>query len=200
MSRFFAVLAVMAVSVIAVPTVSADLTDDLLQTALDDIAAWDPEFAALAPASPPGSGHDFVAGSHKVTFQSPTVSAFQHVRVSAHSGPAGENPKGSVRVSFDVPWFGGEGDVKGDVICLRVAPLLTGFEARVSALLQQPFNGDTHVTLVIRDLGNPGALMGQSPDQAFIDFNSVPPPPNCATTGTSLVGEQSGNFVIRDAP
>jgi hypothetical protein len=195
MSRFFTVLAVVAVSVIAVPTVSADTTDVAFHTAVGEQLGWDAEFAQLSPASTPGAGHDVAVGSLKVVSEIPG-GGFQHVRVSAHSGPAGEDPEGSVHVTFDSPLlFGGNaGDVRGDVVCLNV----TGAIAVVAAALRQPFMGNSHVTLVIFDIGNPGPTMGESPDGAFIGFTSAPPP-TCATFGTSLVGDASGNLVVRDA-
>jgi hypothetical protein len=194
MSRYFAVLAVVAVSVIAVPTVSAEITDVVFHTAVGEQQGWDAEFARLSPASTLGAGHDAAVGSLKVVSEVPR-GGFQHVRVSAHSGPAGEDPEGSVHVTFDSPLlFGGNaGDVRGDVVCLNV----TGAIAVVAAALRQPFMGNSHVTLIIFDIGNPGP-MGESPDRAAIGFTSAPPP-TCATFGTSLVGDASGNLLVRDA-
>ena len=54
-------------------------------------------------------------------------------------------------------------------------------------------------TLLIFDNGNPGEGMGQSPDIAFIGFVSAPPPV-CAMSGASLIGDTSGNLVVRDEP
>src|SRR2546429_7188471 len=66
MNRFFAALAaVLAVVIITVPVATADLTGDLLQSALNDLVAWDPGFAPFA--DPPPDGHEYVVGSHKVT-------------------------------------------------------------------------------------------------------------------------------------
>jgi hypothetical protein len=173
------------------PTDSADPIDVGLQTALDDLVAWDPVLIELAPDPPPGPGQDMAVGSQKVT----QPSGFQHVRVSAHSGPSGENPRGNVRVTYQSPFLlGGSADVKGSVTCLAV----TGTSANVAALLSQPFMGFTHVTLILNDLGNPGPFMGQSPDLAFVGFTSAPPA-TCASGGTTLVGEASGNIVVKDA-
>jgi hypothetical protein len=176
--------------VIAAPT-GANITDLVLKAAMDDLVAWDAEFAEIAPTASPAADHQFVAGSQKVT---QATGNFQHVRVSAHSGPAGVDPKGSVRVTFDSPAFPGTtGDVKGDVVCLDV----NVNQARVAALLRQPHQGFTHVTLIIFDNGNPGPTMGQSPDVAFIGFTSSPPA-TCANFGTTLIGDASGNLVVKD--
>jgi hypothetical protein len=172
------------------PTTAGDLTDSFVSSALSDVSAWDPEFAALAPDPQPG-GHDLLAGSQKVT----DASGFQHVRVSAHSGPLGQDPTGEIRVTFDSTLLPGTtADVRGDVDCLSV----TGNVARVAALLRQPFMGNTHVTLIVFDNGNPGVAMGQSPDFGFIDFTSTPSP-ICAFFGLTLLGDMTGNYVVRDA-
>jgi hypothetical protein len=81
--------------------------------------------------------------------------------------------------------------VKGKVVCLRVS----GNRADVAALLDQPFNGRTHVTLIILDLGNPAT--GQSGDRALFGFTSSPPA-HCGSGGT-LLGDASGNLVVNDA-
>ena len=128
---------------------------------------------------------------------------FLHVRLSAHSGPSGENPGGSVRVSFKLPVLssfpGGEGSLKGDVTCLHMTSLVPQ-EARVAARLREPFNGNTYVTLIVLDEGNPGhPYKGQSPDEAFIGHTSSPPP-NCSLSGSSLFpGKAHGNIVVRNA-
>ena len=192
MRKVLAALAVSALGLFAAPAVSGAVTDLLFQQAFDELVAWDPAMAALAPASPPGPGQDFAVGSHKVTDVS---GDFQHVRVSAHSGPSGEDPKGSVRVTFDSFLFGGAGDLKGDVVCLDVS----GPQARVAALLREPYMNNTHVTLVLSDNGNPGPFMGQSPDSAFIDFTSSPLPPTCSIAALSVIGNASGNILVRDA-
>jgi hypothetical protein len=190
MRKVIAGLLAALAAAIAAPTMYANVIDDLLG-AIDEISAWDPEFAAIAPTAAPASDQQFVAGSQKVTQASGN---FQHVRVSAHSEAGGVDPHGSVRVTFDSPAFGGAADVKGDVTCLDV----NGTQARVAALLREPRNGNTHVTLIIFDNGNPGPTMGQSPDTAFIGFTSTPPPMTCANFGTTLIGDASGNLVVKD--
>jgi hypothetical protein len=153
--------------------------------------------AALSPAASADPGGDFAVGSYQVT----APSGFMHVRVSAHSGPVGENPTGSIHVTFASSLlFGGiPGDVKGDVDCLFV---ING-QANISARLAEPFLGQTHVTLILSDQGPPGPGHGQAPDQdrAFIGFSSTPPIPAfaCASTGFMLLGKASGNVVVNDA-
>jgi len=162
-----------------------------VQTVFDQLMTWDVEFAALAPISLPGPGQDFVAGSLRVTV--PATGDFQHVRISAHSGPSGEDPTGSVRATTTFSPFGAF-DLRGDVTCVDV----TGNNAFVAARLGEPFMGYTHVTLHLVDNGNPGATMGESPDLAFIGFISAPPS-TCHVSGFSLLGDQSGNLVVKDA-
>lgn len=197
MRRFFAAIAAAAaVAAVAIPIAAADLTGNLLQSALNDLAAWDPGFAPFA--DPPPDGHEYVVGSHKVTLGD----QFQHIRVSAHSLPGGVDPKGQVEITFTTGT--GTVDLKGDVDCLNVGPG-TGqlqhpgqTEADVDAVLRQPYQGNTHVRLIFIDNGNPGPLMGESPDLAFwqpVNFN---PPHNCSDGGATLLGDQSGNIIAHD--
>jgi hypothetical protein len=176
---------------VAAPPVTATITDLFIQSAMNDLVAWDAGFAEIAPTVAPASNHQFVAGSHKVVVTTDAGTFFQHVRVSAHSGPAGADPHGSVRVTFD---FGFDAaDVKGDVTCLDVE----GNTARLAARLREPRStGETHVTLFIVDFGNPGPT--GSPDLAFIGFTSTPPPIVCHAEGTQLGGEATGNLVVKD--
>jgi len=186
------------------PTVKADTGLDF-QTIFDQLVAWDPEFAELAPAEPPDAAHDFVVGSKKVTYIS---DAFQHLRVSAHSGPSlldeqgeplapGENPKGTVRltVSFPELFF----DVKGDVECLFVNGNIGLVAARIVSLdgaLPPVFEGATHVTLRIFDFGNPGS---PPPDDRWDWYFMAPRAPIfCAAFGGGG-GGGSGNLVVHDA-
>src|SRR5436853_7456781 len=114
MSKHFALLAIVILSGLAVPIASADLLPGgSLQSAVDDLVAWDPDFPAIA-GDPPPSGHEFVVGSQKVTLGTQV----QHIRVSAHSLPGGVDPKGQVQVSFQTS--AGQVDVQGDVDCLNV--------------------------------------------------------------------------------
>jgi hypothetical protein len=165
------------------------------QTVFDQIVAWDPAFAGFAPTVPPASGDDFVAGSQQRT---DSLGDYQHIRVSAHSGPNGEEPTGSVEVTLSFT-TGVNVDVKADVTCLFVG---SNF-AQVAALLREPapppFEGATHVILILIDNGEPGELMGQSPDIAAWNFISNPPPKFCATFAFSIGGEASGNIVVHDS-
>src|SRR5437763_6461787 len=115
MHRFVTLFAAAAAAAaFAVPTVNADLTNTLLQSALNDLVAWDPGFAPFA--DPPPDGHEYVVGSHKVTLGD----QFQHIRVSAHSLPGGVDPKGQVEITFTTAT--GTVDLMGDVDCLNVGP------------------------------------------------------------------------------
>jgi hypothetical protein len=191
----FPAFAVVALAVGAAPKAGADdIVTILFGPIFDELVAFDPVVAELAPDPPPGPGQDFAVGSQKVTEADGDL---QHVRVAAHSGPAGQDPRGQVRVtSTETGLFGGPFEVQGSVTCLSV----TGNTARVAALLTQPHMGFSHVTLLIQDVGNPGAPnMGMSPDLAFISFASAPVPSTCSGGGATLFGETTGNFVVNDA-
>jgi hypothetical protein len=190
MKKLLAGLAVATtIVVLAAPTVSADVTGLLIQSAMDDLVAWDPEFAEIAPTASPESDHQFVAGSHKVTLGQ----LFQHTRVSAHSGPLGVDPHGSVRLTHNLG--GTVVDVKGDVECLEVIGAVAFLNARLR--VPRP-GGETHITLEILDNGNPGTSMGESPDVAIFGFTSMPQPPQCGTADMALEGEPHGNLVVKD--
>jgi hypothetical protein len=176
MSRLLLAFAVSAVVLsLLAPAAGADTGGILAQSSFDELAA-------------PGPGHDFVVGDQRVTHEG----SFQQVRVSAYSGPAGEDPKGSVRVTPPSSSFGGV-DLRGDVVCLNV----TGSYAQIAALLTEPFQGSAYVTLVVQDLGNP--QMGQSPDFALIWFTSSPPADCAFRGGFTLVGDARGDLAVNDA-
>src|SRR3954452_8974337 len=143
MSRLLSLFAVIAVAAVAAP--GATSADDPLQSSLDALAAWDPGFAALA-ADPPSAGNQMVVGSLK--FRLEAEQAFEHIRISAHSGPAGEDPKGQVHITSTVP--GLETDEIGDVVCVdaigRVSPFI-GPTAFVWARLREPHQGFPFVQL-----------------------------------------------------
>lgn len=143
--------------------------------------------ASPAGAAPPG---DSAVGSNKVTQPN---GDFQHINVSAHSGPAGENPRGNVEIKYRSAFFpGGEAHGKGRVTCLNV---ISATQALVAAELREPIEGNTHVTLIISDNGGP--VMGVSPDQVFFGLTSSPPE-ECAESGSTLIGDSSGNVIVRD--
>ena len=198
MNRFFAALAaVLAVAAIAVPVATADLTDDLLQSSLNDLVAWDPGFAPFA--DPPPDGHEYVVGSQTDTFGT----EYQHIRVSAHGLPGGVDPKGMVRVTYHTSTT--DIDFMADVDCLNVGPGVgrpfppDQNEADVDAVLRTPYMGNTHVRLSFIDNGNPGPTMGHSPDLVFWKLTSSPPPSNCFDGGGSVFPlDSTGNYVIHD--
>jgi hypothetical protein len=152
-------------------------------------------FGVLSPAAGASSPEDFALGSQKVVNQY----GFQHVRVSAHSGPNGENAHGWVHITYSSSVLpGGTADVTGEVDCLFV---ING-QANISARLSEPFLGLTHVTLILSDLSNPGDhLPPNDPlsDRAAIGFTSAPPPFTCASIGITLVGDASGNITVNDS-
>ena len=196
--RLVVLLAGVVCAAAAAPGARGDFLDQLLQSALNDLVAWDPGFATFA--DPPPSGHDFVAGSQKVTTAS---GEFQHIRVSAHSGPQGQDPQGKIQITYQVAAYpGGQGDVRGNVICINmfgpgflVPPTAFGW-----ARLTQAYRGYTYIQAQFQDVGDPGPFMGQSPDQIRWLLSSLPPGPDCGANGNTLVGNAQGNIVIRNAP
>jgi hypothetical protein len=189
------VAAATTIVVLGAPSAGADLTRLLIQSAMEDLIEWDPEFAEIAPTASPESHHQFVAGSLKVS----DGQAFQHTRVSAHSGPGGIDPHGSVRLTHNIG--GSVVDVKGDVECVDVL----GRVATLNARLRVPRpGGETHITLQVLDGGNPGVLMGESPDAAQFGFTRIPllpPPPlqpRCGAAEMEVIGEPRGNLVVKD--
>jgi hypothetical protein len=197
-ARLVVLVATMACAAVVVPGTRGDVIDTLLQSALSDLVAWDPGFAPFA--DPPPSGHDFVAGSQKVTAPN---GDFQHIRISAHSDSQGNNPQGQVQVTYRAASLpGGAGDVRGNVICLNMfgPGFLIPPTAFVWARLSQAYLGYTYVQLQIHDVGDPGPFMGQSPDEVRWLLSSIGPGPDCGSNGTTLVGDARGNFVIRNAP
>ena len=174
---------------LAAPTVSANITDLFIQSAIDDLVAWDPEFATIAPTAAPASDQQFVAGSLFID----DGEVFWHVRVSAHSGATGANPTGSVLFTFE---FFGPVQVKADVTCLNVTGNTAAVEARIRG--ESPIPGADWINVGIVDGGNPGDLHGMSPDFAFVGFSGAPGPVTCVPGFFTIGGEQHGNFVVKD--
>jgi len=197
-ARLVVLVAAIACAAVVVPGARGDVIDSLLQSALSDLVAWDPGFAPFA--DPPPSGHDFVAGSQRVTGPN---GDFQHIRLSAHSDSQGNNPQGQVQVTYRAASLpGGAGDVRGNVICLNMfgPGFLIPPTAFVWARLSQAYLGYTYAQLQIHDVGDPGPFMGQSPDEVRWLLSSIGPGPDCGSNGTTMVGDARGNFVIRNAP
>jgi len=198
MKRLVALFAVVLAAAVVTPFASADLIGGI-QSSLDDLVAWDPGFAPFA--DPPPDGHEYVVGSQTDSFGT----EYQHIRLSAHSLPGGIDPKGQVEVTYhtstrDIVFM-------ADVDCLNVGPGTGSItnpgqtEADVDAVIRDPSDadGNTHVTLIIIDNGNPGPLMGHSPDLVFWALTNFAPPRNCANYGGSVVPlDSTGNYVAHD--
>jgi hypothetical protein len=147
-----------------------------------------------------GGPNDFAVGS--VTTTSLVSVPTQKVRFSAHSGPAGEDPRGHVVVEFSQSI-----EAKGHVTCLDVRsfplPGRPDFgSARIEAELDEPVQIGTlvfsYVTILASDTGLQG---GDTPtDQVFVGFTRTPAtPPLCATFGSRFIGEDHGNVIIHNA-
>jgi hypothetical protein len=144
-------------------------------------------------ASAAGGPHDFVVGGgqHLAFGTGPGVVAFG---VSAHSGPSGEDPKGSLTFTNT-----GEGtqSFHAKVTCLIVA----GNEAFATGVLTHPdsVEGQT-VVLHAVDNGNPDSA---TPDLIRFSFEPfiVPEPgqPDCFLPVLAPVPVTKGNMVVHDA-
>ena len=151
---------------------------------------------AVASATAP---RDFAVGGANNT------NGWFQIGLSAHSGPAGEDPTGYVSArsrpngGFPLPFrFGGE------VTCLRVegnrATIKYRFDRADSPLL---VGGGIEIR--VEDNGEPRG--GQPVDRAAA--NAPLPPPLFEASGPGVCGDpnvgaytviDSGNFVVRDAP
>ena len=147
-----------------------------------------------APGDPGGPNHDFAVGSSKTV----TTNGEQHYRFSAHSGPAGERPRGYVNVDFVAATGSFSG--KGHVECLEVV----GNRAEIRAVLDEPQpnpnpGGDPlrFIFLFVFDNGNPE--QGVSPDEVFAGLASDAPQNGCASFGVSWIDLTRGNVNVHDA-
>jgi hypothetical protein len=202
MSRFLTVLTIAAAALALTAPVGADLTTDLLfQTRIDDLIAWDPEFAALIGAEP--NSHRTEVADYDVAGSLKTTAAngdWQHVRVAGHSNFDAFAAKGEVQVSFDSAVLGAlagtrSANLHGEIVCQSVNGGVPN-DARILARLREPLGNITHLSLHIQDFGNPGDLNGLVLDRAEINFHAAPV--GCGANGVSLVGETHGNMIVLD--
>lgn len=140
---------------------------------------------ALATAKhSPGKGrkHDLVVGSAR--FTTPVAS----VRITAKSGPNGENPRGH----FFLAEFGWQ--FRGSVTCVRVAGNLASVGGRVtkSSGVGGPAVGSGFVQFT-QDNGSPGRN-----DRSHTVFVASPPM-TCPAPVTPVFVLARGNYVVKDA-
>jgi hypothetical protein len=152
--------------------------------------------AAPAEYQYTGPPNDLVTGSGAVI--DATTGLRDQWRVSAHSGPLGEGPDGSV--TYISPFFVGR-VAKGRVTCM----IVTGNRAQVGGVFDE-LVADDNLTdfhwfeLVIDDNGEPGS---GAPDAItpFV-FRLATHPPDfdpCSVFLPPLFPLDSGNFTVKDA-
>jgi hypothetical protein len=158
---------------------------------LAGIVAVAAAFASTGHASGPGGDH--LTGSGKVAFvdfPSPGVMTVEQIIVSAHSGPAGEDPHGQITVHS--PLLAEK--AKADVTCLRV----TGSHAVAGGEFSPPIQylGLTirHVNLVVQDNGSDDRATGVS----FIDRPRPPGFSPCDIAPPPIFEVVQGNYVVKD--
>ena len=131
-----------------------------------------------------GGPDDFIVGGAKEGIRG--LSEAQ-LTVAAHSGAAGEDPRGRVRLT--VSGLIGEITAAGAVQCLMTSRRTgNGF-----AELEEPLSDGSRFLL----------FDATHPNDFFWGFSSTRPERTfgrCMTFGRGLGGEASGNFVVHDAP
>jgi hypothetical protein len=145
-----------------------------------------------------GPGQDMVTGSGKITFQdfpSPGEVVTEQYIVSAHSGPAGEDPHG--QITFHSPFLESS-QAKADVTCMVVH----GNHAVVGATFEEPISYVglmiRSILLVVDDNGSPGQATDRMNSVVFIDR---PRPPGFSPCNFDLPTDypvEQGNFVVKD--
>ena len=159
-------------------------------------------FSVLLLAVPSVVSADFaVGGGHHLGFvggpcndSDPLCTT---VGFSAHSGPAGENPKGHISSQLS----GGVQKLRGDVVCLQVLgnqAFILAMETRTNDAIPQGEQFFLHVV----DNGNP--VGGVPPDLIRISFDGfiIPPSPGfpCGQPVLPPVPLGEGNIVVQDEP
>ena len=132
---------------------------------------------------------DKVTGSTKFILPPNPFFTDAHVRIEAHSGPAGEDPRGQFYLEEDPLSFGGE------VTCLTVS----GNKATIGGRVDRSRPGFPVVgsgwLQEVEDNGEPGD-MDRSRTTPFL----AQAPDFCPTpTATTLITAEQGNYVVHDA-
>lgn len=141
-----------------------------------------PAFASATHSPGKGPKHDLVVGSAR--FTTPVAS----VRISAKSGPNGENPRGH----FFLTEFGWQ--FRGSVTCVRVVGNLASVGGRVtsSSGAGGPPVGSGFIQLT-QDNGSPGR------NDRSQTIRVPSPPMACPAPTTPAFVLARGNYVVKDA-
>jgi hypothetical protein len=141
-----------------------------------------PAFASATHSPGKGPKHDLVVGSAR--FTTPVAS----VRITAKSGPNGENPRGH----FFLTEFGWQ--FRGSVTCVRVVGNLASVGGRVtsSSGAGGPPVGSGFIQLT-QDNGSPGR------NDRSQTIRVPSPPMTCPAPTTPAFVLARGNYVVKDA-
>jgi len=124
----------------------------------------------------------------KVTGSTKNIVFGSHVRIEAHSGPQGQNPRGRFYLEQDPMSFGGE------ITCLNVSQNLATIGGRVDRSRSGlPLVG-TGWLQAVEDNGEPGDM--DKSDTAFLPV----PPLTCQPPQNGVATVDQGNLVVHDAP
>jgi hypothetical protein len=153
--------------------------------------------AVAAPGDGNGNGppQDIVVGSGKVTFPPELGGATDQYIVSAHSGPAGDDPRGQITLRSTAIE---ENENKADVTCMVV----TGKRARVGGTFEHPFTylgfRIVGVEVIIEDNGSPGHGTDEATSFVFIDRPRPPGFSPCNFDAETLPLDE-GNYTVYDS-
>ena len=150
--------------------------------------------AAQSSSAESGPPHDSITGSGWTAFTDfPTAgeTTIEHFAISAHAGPAGEDPDGTI--VFHSPLF--DGPQIADVTCLVV----DGNRARVGGEFRELFDyigfRIRHIEVVVEDLDSDDRSTGL----VYIDRPRPPGFSPCDVDLPAVYHVVQGNYVVRDA-
>jgi hypothetical protein len=154
--------------------------------------------AAPAQYEYQGPPQDIVTGSGKVTspdFPNPGESTTEQFIVSAHSGPAGEDPDG--QITFDSPLLA-TNQAKADVTCM----IVTGNHAQVGGTFREQVEylglKFRWFELIVDDNGPPGEAADTMNAVIYIDRPRPPDFSPCNLTFPTDFPVEEGNFTVTD--
>jgi hypothetical protein len=147
------------------------------------------------PGDPQGPQNDHLTGSGKIAFvdfPSPGDVTVEQIIVSAHSGPAGENPHGQITAHSPLLEEGEK--AKAEVSCLRVV----GTRAIAGGEFPEPvrYGGVMirHVNLIVQDNGSDD----MATSLAFIDRPRPPGFSPCDVDAPTISHVVQGNYDVND--